>query len=296
MTSAFTYIIADAELGTRTCLHTPAEEEVLEEEITTSMLENIDILHLDSRHTKAAIKLATLAREKGNIPIVLDAEKPRPYFDELFPLCDILVTNSRFPMLYSGIEDQEEAMLSLFKAGDAKLIVCTCGAEGSLLMVRKSYLLKMTSSNIPSPTFPMNFELPFLSNLSSSNALKEGIDKDEEEEVAVDREEEEEDIIYKIHCASWPGLHPQDIVDSIGAGDAFIGGIIFSLVKHLPLDVMLQLATWVATEKLKSHGARSGLPSYVDLLSKFYFFKKDDCHIGDEAKIPKCSFITEYKL
>ena len=282
MASPFTYIISDNEFGTRTCIHTPAEEEVLEEEINDSMLEGIDLLHLDSRHTKAAIKLATLAKRKGNIPIVLDAEKPRPYFDQLFPLCDVLVTNNRFPMLYSGIENQDEAMLALFNRGDAKLIITTCGAEGSILMVRKSYLLKV-SYNFPSPTLPISFELPSISSSSSSSLFSSSS--------VEGNESDSSDIIYKIHCNSWPDLSSKEIVDSIGAGDSFIGGIIFSLIKKLPLDVMLQVGTWVATEKLKSSGARSGLPFYEDLISKFYFFSEEKTKI-----FPKCSFVAEYKI
>ena len=61
--------------------------------------------------------------------------------------------------------------------------------------------------------------------------------------------------------------------------------------KKLPLDVMLQVGTWVATEKLKSSGARSGLPFYEDLISKFYFFSEEKTKI-----FPKCSFVAEYKI
>ncbi|CBN75591.1 PfkB-type carbohydrate kinase [Ectocarpus siliculosus] len=63
--SAFTYVIVDKEGGTRTCLHTPQTEDILPEEITPDLLDVVAAVHLDSRHTPAAVALAKLANERS---------------------------------------------------------------------------------------------------------------------------------------------------------------------------------------------------------------------------------------
>ena len=53
------------------------------------------------------------------------------------------------------------------------------------------------------------------------------------------------------------------IEDTTGAGDAFIGTILYGIIHKLPHDKMLQLAAVVAACKCTALGARPGLP-YAD--------------------------------
>jgi len=134
----FTYIIVDESSATRTCIHTPIREEVQASEVCAEWLDDVALLHSDSRHTRAAITLARLAVERS-IPVVVDAEKPRPHFDELLPLVDVVCTNSRFPALYAPEKHSlEEQMLSILLAGRAHTVVTTLGAQGSMLLRRAS--------------------------------------------------------------------------------------------------------------------------------------------------------------
>ena len=72
----FTYIIVDESTATRTCIHTPIQEEVQASEVRSEWLDGVALLHSDSRHTRAATALAKIANDR-NIPVVVDAEKPR---------------------------------------------------------------------------------------------------------------------------------------------------------------------------------------------------------------------------
>ena len=74
--SPFTYIIVDESTATRTCIHTPIQEDVQPSEVRAEWLDDVALLHSDSRHTRAATALARLAVER-NILVVVDAEKPR---------------------------------------------------------------------------------------------------------------------------------------------------------------------------------------------------------------------------
>lgn len=60
-------------------------------------------------------------------------------------------------------------------------------------------------------------------------------------------------------CAAWP-VAERDIVDTTGAGDAFIAGVIYGLVHGFSVPHTLNLASFVASQKLRAPGARAGLP------------------------------------
>mmetsp|Transcript_4755 Transcript_4755/g.6525 ORF Transcript_4755/g.6525 Transcript_4755/m.6525 type:complete len:390 (+) Transcript_4755:173-1342(+) len=234
--SAFTYVIVDPSSATRTCIHTPQKEEMKPEEITQSLLEGVDIVHLDSRHTPAAIKLAELAREKG-VLITLDAEKDRPYFKELLPLCDILICNSKFPTIWTGCEDRLEAMAQILSSNDnAKMIISTIGEEGSIMVCKPSELedtfLKIPTAAADSP-LKVSTEVYLSEEISSS---------------------------YEVfRCPAWP-VEKSEIVDTTGAGDSFIGGVIFGVLSKMPAYQLLILASYIAAQKLKQPGARTGIP------------------------------------
>ena len=55
------------------------------------------------------------------------------------------------------------------------------------------------------------------------------------------------------------------VEDTTGAGDAFIGTILYSIIHSLPHEKMLQLAAVVASCKCTALGARPGLPHAEDI-------------------------------
>jgi sugar/nucleoside kinase (ribokinase family) len=67
---------------------------------------------------------------------------------------------------------------------------------------------------------------------------------------------EEYDVV---RCGVWP-IKVEEIVDTTGAGDAFISGVIYGLLHGYSAAKMLNLASFVASSKLKGPGARAGLP------------------------------------
>ena len=62
----------------------------------------------------------------------------------------------------------------------------------------------------------------------------------------------------------WP-IESREIVDTTGAGDAFIGGCLHALVRGRPIEEMLSVGSYVASRKLRGVGARSTLPIARDL-------------------------------
>lgn len=221
MKSPFTYVLVDLKSGTRTCIHTPAEEDLLEVDVKEEWLESAAHVHLDGRHTLAALKVARMAIERS-IPVSLDVEKDRPHIRELLPLADYIITNARYPNVFA--EDFYTGMKTLLELGRAKFVISTLGSEGSVMMLRGD---DTTGNSYPTET------------------------------ITIDGTR-----VKLIRC---PAEIVHDVVDSTGAGDAFIGGVIYSLVSGLPLDNMLPLASQVAACKLRKFGARKGLPRRSDL-------------------------------
>jgi len=96
MYSPFTYVIVDAQENTRTCIHTPATEDLLLSDLAPEMLDGVDLVHLDGRHTTAAIQMAQWAVDRA-IPVALDVERDRPGIRDLIPLVDFIFTNRQYP-------------------------------------------------------------------------------------------------------------------------------------------------------------------------------------------------------
>lgn len=61
-------------------------------------------------------------------------------------------------------------------------------------------------------------------------------------------------------------LLPKDAVkDTTGAGDAFIGSVLYGITMGMPVEDMLRLAGTVAACKCTGVGARPALPHAADL-------------------------------
>ena len=60
-------------------------------------------------------------------------------------------------------------------------------------------------------------------------------------------------------------LQPEQVMDTTGAGDAFIGGVAAAIVRGLKLEPSLRVASWVAAENCKGEGARGGMPFASDM-------------------------------
>ncbi|KAK9146326.1 hypothetical protein Sjap_006229 [Stephania japonica] len=67
-----------------------------------------------------------------------------------------------------------------------------------------------------------------------------------------------------------------ELVDTTGAGDAFIGSILYAICAGMPPEQMLSFAATVAARGCRALGARSGLPRRTDSsLAQFFNESKD---------------------
>ncbi|CAM9666180.1 unnamed protein product [Sphacelaria rigidula] len=242
--SAFTYIIVDREGFTRTCLHTPQTEDMLPSEVSAALLEGVSVVHLDSRHTAAAIALAQLANEIRNIPVVVDAEKDRPHFKELLPLADYIICNGNFPQAFTGRPSREEALQHLLSQGRAKLVASTLGAEGCVVVTREEAPPWSGYNDVSVPAkCPMD--------ISTSR-------------VSCDVGASSDGGLLVVRAPSWP-VSDNEIVDTTGAGDSFIAAFIYGVTNGIGIGRTLALSSLVAARKLSKPGARAGVPTLEQL-------------------------------
>lgn len=72
-------------------------------------------------------------------------------------------------------------------------------------------------------------------------------------------------LVAKMTVASAALLPQEAIEDTTGAGDAFIGTVLYAVTQGMPHDKMLKLAAVVAACKCTALGARPGLPYAQDI-------------------------------
>jgi len=251
MNSPITYVIVDASTRTRTCIHTPAAEELLASDVVNrdALWERVALVHLDSRHTSAALALAREAVQRG-IPVVLDIEKDRPHALDLVALADYIITNATYPLHFSAQPGMSanrltalSGLVAIMDYGRAAFAISTQGAEGSLMVRRRHnvdglYALGHETEE-PAPT-----GLPILVQSDTYPPA-----------TACGSCEPQYDVL---RCPAWPLSRP--VVDTTGAGDAYIAGVIYALLHGLSDGQAMALGSFVAAEKLAGPGARSALP------------------------------------
>jgi sugar/nucleoside kinase (ribokinase family) len=140
-TSQFATVIVDRTSGERTILWNRDERlmycegELRKEEICSGKL-----LHLDGHDIHAAIQCARWAKEEG-IPTIADLDRVEPLTSELIKKIDFVITSSRFPTLFTGISDQEKALVEMQRQTPG-FLCATLGREGAVALA-EGHILRL---------------------------------------------------------------------------------------------------------------------------------------------------------
>lgn len=225
--TSLTYVVVATDNATRTCIAT-VPPDLSPDVVHADLLDGVSLVILDGRHTLAAIALAKLAVARG-VPVLLDVERDRPHIRDLLPLADIIVTNSSYPLtFFPEAPDLISAMRYLRQACKASLVITTRGEKGSILIGNIQDNLSI-SQDLP---------LKVQSRIETEN-LSFG------------------PSVQILECPAWPDVK---VVDTTGAGDAFIGAVAYGIVTGLTLPRMLCLAALVAAKSVSAMGSRAGQP------------------------------------
>ena len=269
--SPFTYIIVDRAGSTRTCIHTPGPEFRPSEftpDAASSLVDGAALVYFDGRLTEVALNVAAAAREK-DIPVLVEGERTRENLPELLRMGDYVCTSAGYPKEYTGEASTETAMVKLFaELPRARAMVTTLGKRGAVMLRRvndwdgeetratlRETLAQLEteaaaaaaaagepeSGAVPIPAPPVASPTVYLT------------DCNDEDTVAVGP--------VTVTFAPAAEMRAEDVADTTGAGDSFIGSMCYGVAAGLRLEDAMRLGAYVAARKCTKLGARPGLPA-----------------------------------
>lgn len=238
--SPMSYVIVDRNGKSRTCLYSAKNEQILIEDVRLDWLNQIDFLHFDSRSTAAAVHLAKLARNK-NLLCSLDLERSRPHLIELIPLMNFIVMSENYSKNFTEDQSFIDTAVKILQENreNCRFVIVTCGRNGSVLIER-----------------------------NSDASIKTEID-DEQVRHEVQRINDENFSLWFCRATE---IDENQIIDTNGCGDVFIGAIIFALIEkpNWMKSQLLRFASFIAMCKLKDFGAKSTLPFIEQIDMKMF--------------------------
>ncbi|KAL6774519.1 hypothetical protein ACKKBG_A25310 [Auxenochlorella protothecoides x Auxenochlorella symbiontica] len=274
--SPTTYIIVDAAGGTRTCIHSPGEDmtaaegEALGLERGVVLSSATKLVFLDGRHPEAAVQLLGGAHARG-VPVLVEAEKPRPGLDVLLQGAQYVYTNATFPKTWTQELSLGSALLCMLRRlTSARWLVTTLGPSGLVAFQRQEGSGEPIDSGADLDRLMQKL-------WDEADARRKGTGGSEEAACTALNGS----LIRVGACASGH-LQLQDgtgfgvlvhqaasleteVVDTTGAGDAFLGSLLVSVSVGASLEAAAKLGTVVAAAKCTELGARTGMPHLAQL-------------------------------
>ncbi|KAJ0966551.1 hypothetical protein J5N97_023468 [Dioscorea zingiberensis] len=258
--SPFTYIIVDNQTKTRTCIHTPGYPPMVPNELSQSSLfsslDGAKLVYFDVRLHETAVVVAEEASRR-KIPILVDAERKREGLDELLNLASYVVCSEKFPQAWTAVSSTPSALVSmLVRLPNLKFVIVTLGEKGCIMLERskdEAPESKETDVEILVESLKQRIDgnsiMPTcLSSLPNLRISADGIGA----------------VSGRLLLGTAEKISPAEIVDTTGAGDAFVGAVLYALCAEMPAEKMLPFAAKVAAAGCRALGARSGLPRRTD--------------------------------
>ncbi|KAK7267482.1 hypothetical protein RIF29_20156 [Crotalaria pallida] len=259
-TSPFTYIIVDNQTKTRTCINTPGYPPMVPADLTdSSLLSALDgarIVYFDGRLYETALVVAQEAVRK-NIPILIDAERPREGLDDLLKLADYVVCSSKFPKAWTEASTIPQALVSvLLRLPNIKFVIVTLGKDGCI-MLERNVDAGPSSEEVDVDSLVKSLEARKNESASIPTCISSSVTKLKAEGIGI--------VSGKLYVGTAESIPPSELIDTTGAGDAFIGAVLYAICAKFSPETMLSFAATVAAAKCRDLGARSGLPYRTDL-------------------------------
>uniref|UniRef100_A0A5B7BCY7 Putative ribokinase n=1 Tax=Davidia involucrata TaxID=16924 RepID=A0A5B7BCY7_DAVIN len=257
--SPFTYIIVDDQTKTRTCIHTPGFPPLIPDELAeSSLLSALDgarLVYFDGRLHETALVVAQEANRK-NIPILIDAERKREGLDNLLNLSDYVVCSAKFPQAWTEAPSIPSALVSmLLRLPNIKFVIVTLGEDGCIMLERS-----VTEDDL-SEEMDVDSLLESLKQKKDNNAATPACISST---VIKLRANGVGTVSGRLFVGTAEKIPPSKLVDTTGAGDAFIGAVLYAICANMSPERMLPFAAQVAAAGCGALGARTGLPYRTD--------------------------------
>ncbi|XP_057438474.1 uncharacterized protein LOC130730475 isoform X2 [Lotus japonicus] len=238
--STFSYILVDSQKKTRTSIYTPGDPPLMPDDLSHSTLlsafDEARLVYFDGMSTETALFVAQEAA-RSNIPILVEAESPREGLDELLKLADFAVCSARFPQAWTQAPSIPSALVSmLLRLPNIKFVIVTLGADGCLMLERS------TTEDADIEERDVESFIEFLyKGKDDSSAIPTCISS----VVAKFRTNGIGTICGRFFIGTAEKIPDSELVDTTGAGDAFIGAIIYAICANMAPEKMLPFAAQV---------------------------------------------------
>ena len=279
-TSPTTYIICvKDELNddpTRTCIHTPSNEPLMSSELSdadiddlfASLPREVGLVYFDGRLTDVALRIAKKAQALG-IKILVEAERLRgDDLDALLKLADFCIcsksySQEKYPNKKSfGAALSEMANSTLSER--CKFLIATLGSRGSVALIFEDANVDTNATALVRNVDEIieEMESAFQSRLSGYKSSSSSPQYIPDQALVSDNVYDLNGSGKRAKVVFQPAsrISTEDMVDTTGAGDAFIGTVAKGLSCGADIFQTLRLATFVAAQKCLDVGARAGLP------------------------------------
>ncbi|KAL3029199.1 hypothetical protein AAZX31_03G150800 [Glycine max] len=258
-TSPFTYIIVDSQTKSRTCIHTPGfppmKPDDLPESNLLTALNGARIVYLDGRLHETALVVAHEAVKK-NIPILIDAERLREGLDDLIKLADYVVCAARFPQAWTEASTVSKALVCmLLRLPNIKFVIVTLGKDGCI-MLERCVNEDPSAEEVVVDKLLESLEMRKNGSTHIPTCISSPVTKLHAEGIGT--------VCSRLYIGTAKNIPPSELIDTTGAGDAFIGAVLYAICANFEPEKMLCFAATVAASKCRALGARSGLPYRID--------------------------------
>ncbi|CAB4321699.1 unnamed protein product [Prunus armeniaca] len=257
--SPFTYIIVDNETKTRTCIHTPGYPPMIPSDLSqtslSSALDGARVLYLDGRIHETALLVAQEAARK-NVPILVEGERIREGLDDLLKLADYAICSAKFPQAWTEAASVPSALVSiLVRLPKIKFVIVTLGEDGCIMLERSVDEAPQTEEMDVDSLLELlkqrkddKIAIPTCVSLPVTKLRANGVGT----------------VCGRLFVGTAEKVPPSELQDTTGAGDSFIGAVLYAICSNMPPEKMLPFAAQVAATCCRACGARTGLPHRTD--------------------------------
>ncbi|XP_028121987.1 ribokinase-like isoform X3 [Camellia sinensis] len=257
--SPFTYVIVDKQTKTRTCIHTPGFPPMIPDDLSKSSLlsalDGVRLIYLDGRLHETALVVAREANCRS-IPILIDAERKREGLDDLLKFSDYVVCSAKFPQAWTEAPSVPSALVAmLLRLPNVKFVIVTLGEDGCIMLQRS------VTEGDQSEEMDIDSLLESLKQRNDSNTV---IPTCVSSVVTKLRAHGMGTVSGRLFVGTAEKIPSSELVDTTGAGDAFIGAVLYAICASMQPEKMLLFAAQVAAAGCRALGARAGLPYLTD--------------------------------
>nr|XP_043610658.1 ribokinase-like isoform X3 [Erigeron canadensis] len=221
--SPFTYVIVDNQTKTRTCIHTPGSPPMIPDDLKSSTLvsalKGVSLAYFDVRLHETALVIAHEANRRS-IPILIDAERLREGLDEFLHLSDYVVCSAKLPQAWSNAPTVPSALVSmLLRLPKVKFVIVTLGSDGCMMLERSIAAEDSQAEEMDVDNMVEQLKQKIDSVKSGPTCVPSDITILQAKGVGT--------ICGRLFLGKAEKIPELELVDTTGAGDAFIGAILY---------------------------------------------------------------------